>query len=114
MKLTALSILGIASMLACGSPATAQTLEDDTRCFVASNMFAERASDEKAKRVALLSAYFYLGRLNASAPQLEAAIRDQAKTLNAKNAGPIMQACAKRVGERSDVVQNIGKKLGTK
>lgn len=91
-------------------PASAQSLASDAKCFIVSNLFA-KAGDEKAKRAASEARFFYLGRLNGTAPQIEAAIVAQGKSVTKDNAGTTMQACARAMAQKASQVQAIGQRL---
>lgn len=112
MKLARLvPFLGALALLPLGAaPATAQTVGSDAKCFLVSNMFA-KSSDERAKKAAVEASFFYLGRLNGSASQLETLLAQQAKTVTAQNASSTMQACARTVAQRATELQNVGKRL---
>jgi hypothetical protein len=103
--------LGAFALLPLGaSAATAQSVGNDAKCFIVSNMFT-KSSDPKAKKAATEASFFYLGRLGGSTSQLETLLAQQAKTIDPKNASVIMQGCAKTVAQRANEVQNVGKRL---
>lgn len=91
-------------------PAVAQALDNDVRCFVASNMFV-KAGDERSKEAAVRAGFFYLGRLRGTSAQIEAAVSAQAKTLNPQNAGTVMQACAQAVEDKARELHDVGQRL---
>ena len=88
----------VAATAMAAPPASAQAV-NDVRCLLVSNLFARAAKDPKAKAVAEASKYYYLGKLQGrvSPAQLKAQAIAQAKTVNAKDAGPFMNACAKQL-----------------
>ena len=90
--------VAIAALTLAGAPAAAQTLNDDVRCLMLGTAYANAAKDEGTRHVAALTASFYLGRLGdrMGDPAVVAAIRAQGKGIAAKDAQPIMQACAAR------------------
>jgi hypothetical protein len=93
-------------------PASAQTL-NDVRCLLASNIFAKRANDDKAKHVAEAGAYFYLGRIDGryNVQQLKLALAAQRKTITNANASAIMSACARYMAVSSKVLQDLSQQL---
>jgi hypothetical protein len=97
--------------LACALPSSAQTVPDDVRCLMLSNLFTKAATEDQAKQVARQSLAFYLGRLDGRAtPQaLTAAMRAQAPTIDPKAAGPAMNACTARLAKAEQAVQAAGR-----
>jgi hypothetical protein len=95
-------------------PAAAQTANEDVKCLLASNLFVKAEKDPGKHQVAVLASYYYLGRVDArlSGAQLSAALKTQAPTINAENAGPTMTACAKRVQGAAVAIQALGKSIG--
>ena len=100
----ALLIVGIAS------PASAQTVPEDVRCMLLSNIFAKGAADEKVRNRAAQNLAFFMGRLDdRSDPQgIVSAIRIQASSIDAKTAGPAMEACASRMARAAQSMQALG------
>jgi hypothetical protein len=100
----ALLIVGVVS------PASAQTVSEDVRCMLLSNIFANGASDEKARNAAGQNLAFYIGRLDGRAdPQVIAtAMRVQASSIDPKTSGPAMDACASRLARAAQSIQAIG------
>ncbi len=95
-------VLGIGVTLAAAglaAPVSAQSVDDDVRCLLASNYFAHAATDPQQQKIAQASAAFYLGRLDAriSNQQLVSGEMAQAKTMTKDSLGPIMNNCAKRL-----------------
>lgn len=103
-----------AGLLLTHAPAAAQTADDDVKCLLASNLFVKAEKDPGKHQVAVLASYYYLGRVDArlSGAQLAAALKTQAPTINAQNAGPTMTACAKRVQGAAVAIQALGKSIG--
>jgi hypothetical protein len=95
------------------APAAAQSPNDDVKCLLAANLFVKAEKDPGKHQIAVLSSYFYLGRVDGrrSGAQLTAAMKATAPTITADAAGPIMTACAKRVQSAAMAVQTIGKSL---
>jgi hypothetical protein len=95
------------------APAAAQTANDDVKCLLASNLFVKAEKDPGKHQVAVLTSYYYLGRVDArlAGAQLTAALKAQAPTITADNAGPTMTACAKRVQSATMAIQTVGKSL---
>jgi hypothetical protein len=97
-------------LLALAAPAAAQSLASDVKCLVVSNLFA-KSKDPKARQAGVETRFFYLGRLNGSAAQIQAALEAQGRTITQANAGPTMQACARAVVQRASEVQAIGQRI---
>ncbi len=93
------------------SPACAQTVPEDVRCMLLSNMFAKYASDEKVRNAAARSLVFYIGRLDgrADAQTIASAMRAQASSIDPKTSGPAMDACASRVARAAQSIQALAK-----
>lgn len=107
-----LTLAGTALVLA-GSPAAAQNSNEDVRCLLASNLFTKAEKDPAKRQVAVLSSYFYLGRVDGrlSGQQLAAALKAQAPTIKPESAGAIMTLCAKRLRSAGMAMQTLGKQL---
>ena len=109
--LRTLPLLAAPALVALGSaPAMAQSLANDAKCLIVSNLFAA-SKDPKAKEAGVQTRYFYLGRLSGSAAQIEAALAAQSKAINAQNAPQTMQACARVVVQKANEVRAIGQRL---
>lgn len=89
------------------APASAQTVPDDTRCLLLSNIYARGAKEEEGRRTANLALMFYLGRLDgrASPTAVAAGMRAQAATVDQKASGPQMTECATRVARAQQAMQ---------
>jgi hypothetical protein len=98
-----------------GLSSAARAADEDVRCLLASNLFTKAEQDPAKRQVALLSAYFYLGRVDArlNGTQLAAALKAEAKAINSAAAGATMTACAKRVQSAGAAIQVMGKDLQT-
>ena len=96
-----------------GAPAVAQTANDDVKCLLAANLFVKGEKDQARHQVAVLSSYYYLGRVDArlSGAQLSAALKAMAPTITPQTAGPTMTACAKRVQSATMAIQTLGKSI---
>ena len=106
-------VLGIGvAFLAAGlaAPVAAQSVDDDVRCLLASNFFARAEKNPQQKQIAMASAAFYLGRLDAriSNEQLNGAAMAQAKTMTKDSLGPTMNGCAKRLIQKGIAQHNLG------
>jgi hypothetical protein len=101
--------LGLATVLL-AAPASAQAVSDDVRCLLVSNAFAATEKDVPRKQLAVESAHFFLGRIDAklTQPQLKAQILQIAKTLRPDTMAATMNACVKRVQSRQQMMQVIG------
>ena len=85
-------------MAAAGIGGTAKAADEDVRCLLASNLFAKAEQEPAKRQVAMLSAYFYLGRVDGrmSGRELAVALRNEAGALTSESVGPTMTACAKK------------------
>jgi hypothetical protein len=100
------------AMLGAGA-VSAQAVDRDVRCLIASNVFAQSEKDAQKRQVALASSFFFMGRLDGRvAPaQLKAQVLAQSKTLNKDNIGQTMDACAKAVQAKQQSIAAIGQQL---
>jgi hypothetical protein len=106
-------VLGIGVVLAAvglAAPVAAQSVDDDVRCLLASNFFGRTEKNPQQKQIAMASAAFYLGRLDAriSNQQLNSAAMAQAKTMTKDSLGPTMNNCAKRLIQKGIAQRNLG------
>lgn len=87
---------------ALGAPVAAQAVDQDVRCWMASNVFVKSEKDAQKRQVAAISAVYYLGRIDArmSMQQLKTAVGVQSKLLKPDNLGPVMTACATRLRDK--------------
>lgn len=92
----------------------AQAADEDVRCLLASNLFVKTEQDPGKRQVALLSAYFYLGRVDGrlAGAQMSSALKAEAAQLTPQTAGPTMTACAKRVQSAGTAIQVMSKEMG--
>ena len=99
----ALAAFGLAA------PVAAQSVDDDVRCLLASNVFARVEKDAARRQIATAAQVFYLGRLDAriSTAQLKTAMQAQAKTMQAATLGPVMDGCAKRLAAKGVAMQGF-------
>ncbi|MGN6059022.1 MAG: hypothetical protein ACTHOI_10630 [Sphingomicrobium sp.] len=97
-----------ASLLSVSGAAAAQTASD-ARCMLVSNAFAKNSKDANQQKLAQAALYFYLGRIGDSttAAQLKTLLDSEAKAINEKTAGPMMNACVKTFEAKMDLVHNI-------
>jgi hypothetical protein len=109
-------LVGMCLLMLAASPADAQSTNEDVKCLLASNVFVKAEKDPGKRQVAVLSSFFYLGRVDArlAGAQLGAAMKAQAPTITPQTAGPIMTACAKRLQSAGMAVQTIGNGLNGK
>ena len=89
------------------SSASAQTVPDDVRCFLLSNIFAKQEKNPKPQQAAAASLTFYLGRLDgkADAATIASTIRHEGPALNPKTAGTQMTACVARMAHSQQALQ---------
>ena len=102
-----------ASVLA--TPASAQA-GNDVQCLLASNLFAKAAKDPKARTAAEASKLYYLGRIHGrlNATQLKAELLAQQKAISPKNAGAIMNGCARQMESGIKLIQSVTQQLAPK
>lgn len=100
------------TMLA-GAGGTARAADEDVRCLLASNIFAKAEQEPAKRQIAMLSAYFYLGRIDARmhGNALAAALKAEAGTLTAETVGATMTACAKKVQSAGTAIRLMGQGL---
>jgi hypothetical protein len=84
-----------------GFAALAQGQPSDLKCLLLSNLYAKAATDEKAKTTALQASFFYLGRMTGPAPELQARLLEEAKTIDPAKSSDAMEACAKAMVARA-------------
>lgn len=94
-------------------PASAQTVPEDVRCVLLSNLYAKQATDDHGRQLASQTLAFYLGRLDGRANQqaLATALRNQAPTIDPKTAGPAMNTCALRLASAEQGIQAAGRTI---
>ena len=104
----------VAALLA-AAPANAQS-GNDVKCLLASNLFTKAAKDPKARTAAEASKLYYLGRIHGrlNAAQLKAELLAQQKTITPKNAGVVMNACARQMEAGIKMVQSVTQQLTPK
>jgi hypothetical protein len=103
-RITMAATLCIAAL---ASPASAQAVNDDVRCFLLSNAFAKKATDPEARAMASASLAFFLGRIDGRmpAPAMGDLIRRVGASIDPKAAGPQMTACAARLTHAEQAIQ---------
>lgn len=106
MKILATALAG--ALLMTSGAAAAQSASD-ARCILLSNVFAQQAKNDNAKKAAEASLYFYLGRIGsgATAAQIKAQLEAQGKTISNANAGALMTDCAKAVQAKLDLLNSL-------
>ena len=107
--------LAIPAALLTAAPASAQA-NNDVKCLLASNLFAKAAKDPKTRTAAEASKLYYLGRIHVrlNAAQLKAEMLAQQKTISAKNAGAIMNACARQMESGIKMIQGVTQQIAPK
>lgn len=108
--------LMLMALSAGAAPAIAQTADQDVRCMIVANIFANAEKDASKRQVAGAARLFYLGRVDArmSGAGLKAALIAQAKTVTPENAGPAMTACARSMQGKMAALQAIGQSTPAK
>jgi hypothetical protein len=110
MRITCLAAaLTLTGAFATTQTASAQTVVDDVRCVLLSNVVARGITDPKAKSLAEESLSFYLGRLDrqASDQAITDAMRSIPPAIGASTAKD-MEACLARVRQAKLRMQSIG------
>lgn len=89
----------------------AQSPDSDVRCMLISSGFSRLAKNEDSRRASAMTAAFYLGRISEriKGPSLSASIRAQGNGVPAKEAEPIMRACAARASTVQDQMTAVVK-----
>ena len=95
-------LLALPTALAAAVPAPAQTQPSDIKCLLLSNMYANRAEDEKARATALQASFFYLGRVYGPVAQIQARLQEEAKALSPTGNADEMAACANAMVRRAE------------
>ncbi len=98
MMLKTLRMVAVIVSLGSAGSASAQSLNDDVKCFLLSTGMAKQAAQQNVRNSATLAAAFYLGRIDGRAlpAALKAAVRAQGTGMDGASAGKAMQACAAR------------------
>lgn len=106
--LTAAAALTLATL-----PGIAQAADEDVRCLLASNLFVKNEQDQGKRQVALMSAYFYLGRVDGrlSSAQLATELKAEAAQISTETVGATMTACARRMQSAGTAIQVLGKQI---
>jgi len=107
----AFRIATAAALLVTSGGAFAQSAKD-AQCLILSNVFAQDTKDANAQKLAEASMYFYLGRISEgeTAPQLKTLLDTQAKTIDEKSAGGLMNTCISGFKAKMDLVQSLAPK----
>jgi len=100
-----------AALLMTSGGALAQSAKD-AQCLILSNAFAQDTKDTNAQKLAEASMYFYLGRIaeGETATQLKTLLDAQAKTIDEKTAGGLMNTCISGFKAKMDLVQSLAPK----
>ena len=96
-----------------GTPAIAQSADQDVRCILAGNAFGMAEKDPAKKQLALATSLFFAGRADARlAPaQFKAQVLAQGKALSTSNAADVMTACAKTFQAKERAMQAVGQEV---
>ncbi len=107
-RLTAAALL-----LATAAAASAQTTDQDVRCVLAGNAFGATEKDAARKQLALATALFFGGRVDArlSPAQMRAAVAAQGRALTTADLPATMTACAARFQAKERAMQAIGRQV---
>ena len=106
-----LIIAGLA--IAAAAPAAAQTVDQDVKCMLASNVFATQEKDPQRKQIAQASALYYFGRVDGRVPlpQLKDKILTVGKSFTPATLGPVMTTCARQLQDRQKALQDVGRQV---
>jgi hypothetical protein len=111
MKFAAVAVV-VAAALVGFTPARAQA-GNDVRCLMASNLYAKASKDQKQKLAAEATRLYFVGRIHGrlNAIQLKAELLAQQKTINPKNAGDVMNGCARQMEAGLSMIQTVSQQL---
>ena len=100
-------LLATALLLASSTPASAQSA--DVKCLLVSNLFSKASKEAKARQVAEITKYYYLGRVygRLSDAQLKAQMMALQKTVTPANAGPTMNGCTRAMQAATTAIQRV-------
>ncbi len=106
LRRTTLLAATIGTIMA-AAPLAAQSVDDDARCALASNVFSKVEKAPAKKQLATLASFFYLGRLDGrlSPAQIRSALLAQGKLMKQADLGTTMTACAKRLQATNTALQ---------
>jgi hypothetical protein len=89
------------------APASAATARD-VRCFMLSNLFAQKSGTDQAKKMAEASGFYYLGKLQGMGDaDLRRLIAEQQKQFSLADASRDMQTCARTVQASGQRLQSF-------
>lgn len=90
------------------TPAAAAPTAQDVRCFMLSNLFAQKSDKEEGRKLAQVSGFYFLGKLQGmSDADLRRNIAEQQKTINQATASREMQGCAQIVQASGLHIQSL-------
>ncbi|WP_152569591.1 MULTISPECIES: hypothetical protein [Sphingomonas] len=93
-----LSTAAVMGLLTISAPAAAAPTAMDVRCFMLSNLFAAKSDKEEGRKLAQVSGFYYLGRLQEmSNADLRRHLAEQQKQITQATASAQMSSCAKGV-----------------
>lgn len=102
-----------AALLIAGAPVVAQTADQDVRCVLAGNAFGATEKNPVRKQLALATALFFGGRVDArlSPAQMRAAVAAQGRALTTADLPATMTACAAQFQAKERAMQAIGRQV---
>lgn len=109
-------VIGVTALAAgLAAPVAAQSVDEDVRCLLASNVIVRQEKDPTKRQLATASQLFYFGRLDAriSTPALKTALAAQIKTMTGASIGPTMTACVKRLAAKGVAMQTLNLQDGS-
>jgi len=111
MKIVGLA--AAAALLAAGAARAAEPSPADVRCITVAFLLAGSAKDDNVKQAAVVSSFYFLGKVDGSAPgaDLEAKIRDVATKLTQADAMADAKRCGAELQSRGLEIQALGERL---
>ena len=88
-------------------------VNENIRCIMLSNLYANGAKDEHLREIASDSRFFYLGRIadSMTEAQIKAAAIAEGKTISNANAGAEMNRCAEPMIARAKLMSAVSASL---
>lgn len=107
MTVRMLALLIAGGLAAAPAPAAAQSA--DLRCLLVSNLYSKASKDGKARQIAEVTKYYYLGRVHGrmSEAQLKAQMAALQKVITPANAGPTMNGCMRQMQAAATTIQRV-------
>jgi hypothetical protein len=102
-----------AGLLAAGGARAAEPSAADVRCITIDFLLAGSAKDDNVKQAALLSSFYFLGKVDGAAPgaDLEGKIREVAAKLTQADAVADAKRCGDELATRGREIEALGERL---